>query len=189
MGVLISKDYNLFTGESLMNKKPNLYQPKNKRILDEHGNYTKFQEDHEESDAAYERAGTTREEVEEERIIKRMANKKLQNDATKKAVVGQFTDKMLQDEIDKRSGKKTKKKKAAGSSTGQAPMTPSDDDDSDDSGEVANIGGDVNVDNYDDLEPAELKAIAKEKGIPFKPNASKKTMIKLLNADGQLDNN
>lgn len=156
-------------------KQSNLYQPKNRRVLDEHGNFSKFQEDYDLSEKRLKAAGKTREDLERERFEKIMAKKNLNNSGSQSSAISQLPDELLKKEMEKRFGKSEEEddgkvpEKTSGDQNPGGSQNPDDQDGSDE--------------NLEDLSAAELKAIADEKGIPYKGNASKKKMLELL-SDG-----
>lgn len=176
-------------------KKGRTYVAKNRRILDDHGNFSKYQEDHEASALAYIESGTTAEEVEAERELKRVNRRNLNSVTGQQAAISSLSDEALEAELAKRKKKPAKAPKepktdeekgystkspklhgVAGMSDGTiSPETPT--------GESAGGGEDLS-----DLTNAELKAKLDEMGAVYSPRANKAKLLALIANDGMPDN-
>jgi len=82
------------------------------RILKEDGTFTKtFKEDVQASEEVFKIQGTTREEVEEERALKRAANKRTDDKGKVKAVLSVMSEDALEKELERRKALRKKDKK------------------------------------------------------------------------------
>lgn len=158
---------------------PRVYQPKTRRVLDDHGNFTPFSEDMEASEKAYAAAGTTREEVEAERAEKRMFSRNLNTKQGQKSAVTMLSDEALEKELARRgkiSGKVSKPVVEKPYNT-EMPKPRA----------VAGLKEDheeSDPSEFSELTVAELKAKLDEMGAKYPPSARKSKLIALLENDG-----
>lgn len=160
---------------------PRIYQPRKRRMLDDHGNFTAFSEDLEASEKVYKNAGMTREEMEDERSEKRLMNRNLSTPLGIKGAIGSLSSEALQRELDKRAGKTPVKKVVKtddekGYNT-QMPKPTA----------VAGLKDEQvekPVSDFADLTVMELKAKLDDMGVPYSPSARKSKLVALLENDG-----
>ena len=174
-------------------KKGRTYVAKNRRILDDHGNFSKYQEDHEASALAYIESGTTAEEVEAERELKRVNRRNLNSVTGQQAAISSLSDEALEAELAKRKkGTKAPKEPKTDEEKGYSTDMPKpkaiaglkeDHESESNSGESAGGGEDLS-----ELTNAELKAKLDEMGAVYAPRANKAKLLALIANDGMPDN-
>jgi len=143
------------------------YNPRTKRVLNDYGEFVPFKEDMKKSEEMLEASGTTRESMLIDQKLKREAYR----GSSKESVVAGLSEAELEHLLNKKRAS-TAENKPAIEKLDTKPETPIEKLDT--KPKPAN-----NVDIHT-LTLPELKAHAKEIGIPFRPNASKSKMIELF---------
>lgn len=157
----------------------NSYNPRAKRVLNEYGEFVPFKEDLKKSEEALEASGQSREEMEMERKLKRQKYRGRDD----KDLAEALSVEELEALIAKKKGIKKAPKSVASSDNSQKSNSArkkldrtladaSKDQDSDDS-DAASV--DIHA-----LTLPELKAHAKELGVPFPVSVKKAKLIELL---------